>query len=250
MATSPQGPSDRVQLALEELGRLTLREHSMDTVLQRVVDLTKTVMPGTPEVSVSLITKGKATTPVSTGRLAVDCDESQYAHGDGPCLHAATSGELVEIADMQAETRWQDYVRQASERGALSSLSVPLRLDEGTSAALNIYARESNAFDGDSRATAGRFAPHAAAAVSNMHAYQDARNMADNLQRALESRAVIDQAKGILMERHKLTPDQAFQVLAEASMRANQKLRDVAHHLVITGEVIAPANGQRRRNAR
>jgi AmiR/NasT family two-component response regulator len=70
-----------------------------------------------------------------------------------------------------------------------------------------------------------------------MQAYQDARNMADNLQSALESRAVIDQAKGILMERHKLTDDQAFQVLARISMQNNIKLRVVAEELVLTGQL-------------
>jgi AmiR/NasT family two-component response regulator len=84
---------------------------------------------------------------------------------------------------------------------------------------------------------ATRFGPYAAVAAGNLYGYQRARDMADNLQVALESRAVIDQAKGILMERHKLTADQAFQVLAQASMQSNRKLRDIAEHLVTTGEV-------------
>ncbi len=85
-----------------------------------------------------------------------------------------------------------------------------------------------------------RFAPYAAVAAGNLYAYRSARDMADNLQIALASRAVIDQAKGILMERHKFTADQAFQVLARISMQANRKLRDVADHLVATGELLSP----------
>jgi hypothetical protein len=84
---------------------------------------------------------------------------------------------------------------------------------------------------------ATRFAPYAAVAAGNLYAYQSARDMADNLQTALESRAVIDQAKGILMERYKLTADQAFQLLARASMTTNRKVRDIADHLVRTGEL-------------
>jgi AmiR/NasT family two-component response regulator len=64
--------------------------------------------------------------------------------------------------------------------------------------------------------------------------------LADNLQAAMETRAVIDQAKGILMERHKLTADQAFQLLAKASMATNRKLRDLAETLVATGELAQP----------
>lgn len=243
-------PAGTAQQALEELGRLTLRGHSMETLLQRVVDLTKSVMPGGPEASITLLVRDEPTTPASTGQLAVDCDEQQYGHGEGPCLHAATTGELVQIADMHAETRWRGYVEQAAQRGALSSLSVPLRLGEGASAALNIYSREVNAFDEQSRSIATRFAPYAAVAVANMHAYQDARDMADNLQSALESRAVIDQAKGIIMERRKITAVQAFQILAEASMRTNRKLREVADHLVATGELLVPTERTRRRDPR
>jgi AmiR/NasT family two-component response regulator len=102
--------------------------------------------------------------------------------------------------------------------------------------ALNIYARKPNVFDEDSRAAATKFAPYAAVAVSNMRAYQDARDMADNLRVALDNRAVIDQAKGILMERYKLTADQAFQALARVSMQTNRKLRDVAADLARTGQ--------------
>jgi GAF domain-containing protein len=225
------------QQALEQLGSLMLREHSMETLLQRVVDLTKVVMPGNPEASLLLIVGDRPTTPVFTGQLAMDCDEVQYGSGHGPCLHAATTGELTSVPDTRSDDRWQDYMKVAAERGALSSLSVPLPVAEGMAGALNIYAREPHAFDDDAKAAAERFVPYAAVAVANMHAYDDARAMADNLQRALESRAVIDQAKGILMERHKITADQAFQLLAQVSMHRNEKLRDVAEILVLTGEL-------------
>ena len=229
--------SENAAQALEQLGRLALREHSMESMLQAVVDLAKTVFPGDPEASISLLIDDKPTTPVFTGQLALDCDESQYGHGHGPCLHAASTGELTAIADMQTETRWRDYVQQAAERGAQSSLSVPLPIGAGVSGALNIYAREPNTFDEDSRSAAVRFAPYAGVAVANMYAYLDAWNLADNLQKALDSRAVIDQAKGILMERHKLTAEQAFQVLARTSMQTNRKVLDIADHLVMTGEL-------------
>ena len=224
--------------ALERLGRLSLRELSMDSLLQTVADLSTTVMPGRPETSVTVLVKDKPTLMASTGQLAVDLDERQYERDHGPCLHAARSGEVIEVADTRTDPRWPDYLPRAVERGCLSSLSVPLRIDEEqqVSGALNIYARDADAFDEDSRAAATRFGPYAAVAAGNMYAYQSARDMADNLQRALESRAVIDQAKGVLIERYKLTPDQAFQLLARASMHANRKVRDIADVLVHTGE--------------
>jgi GAF domain-containing protein len=234
-------PADPTE-ALERLGRLSLRELSMDSLLQTVAELTKSVMPGNPESSVLLLVKDRPSTVSSTGDLATDLDETQYDKGHGPCLHAARTGEVTLIADTRADDRWPDYTPRAVERGNLSSLSIPLAIDPGAqiSGALNVYARRPDAFDEASRSVATRFAPYAAVAAGNLYAYQSARDMADNLQIALESRAVIDQAKGVLIERYKITPDQAFQLLAQASMNTNRKVRDVADHLVHTGEFPPP----------
>jgi GAF domain-containing protein len=227
--------------ALEDLGRLSLRDLSMEGLLQTVADLAKTVMPGSPETSVTLLVRGRPTTVVWTGQLALDLDERQFNRGHGPCLHAARTGELTMVADARVDDRWPDYLPRAVERGALSSLSVPLTVDvdEQVSGALNVYARRAGAFDEDATAAATRFGPYAAVAAGNLYAYRSARAIADNLQVALESRAVIDQAKGVLIERFRITADQAFQLLAQASMNANRKVRDVAEHLVTTGELLS-----------
>jgi len=217
----------------------------MDGLLQTVADLAKSVLPGGLEVSVTLVDGDRPTTIISTGQLAFDLDETQYEDGRGPCLHAATKGELTEIADTRADHRWPDFTSRAVERGTLSSLSVPLVIDQEqrVSGALNFYAREPNVFDGPSRTAAVAFGRHAAVASRTAYAYQIARDTAYNLHTALESRAVIDQAKGVLVERHKLTPDQAFEQLVRVSMHTNRKVRDVADHLVNTGEL--PAIGRR-----
>jgi len=224
--------------ALRILSGMTLCDHALEPLLRTVVELSKSALPGACEASISLVAGEGPSTLVFTGRLAIDCDHHQYEHGEGPCLHAAKTGELVQIDDMQAETRWHDYVREAAERGAGSSLSTPLLGGEPLSGALNVYARQPHAFHERSRAVAMRLAPYAAVTIAHMSACQAARDTADNLEAALRSRAVIDQAKGILMERHKLSADRAFEVLAQASMRTNTKLRDVADRLVHTGELL------------
>src|SRR4051812_6326664 len=136
---NPQ-PADPVE-ALERLGRMSLRELSMDSLLQTVADLAKTVMPGNPEASVTLLVRDRPTTVASTGRLASDLDETQYERGHGPCLHAARTGELTEIPATRADSRWPDYLTRAVEHGNLGSLSVPLQIDvkEQVTGALNIY---------------------------------------------------------------------------------------------------------------
>lgn len=239
--TDDTRPADATEV-LERLGRLSLRELSMESLLQTMADLAKSVMPGAPEASVTLLIRDRPTTIASTGGLATDLDEAQYDRGHGPCLHAARTGEVVEVRDTRTDGRWPDYLPRAAEAGNLSSLSLPLAVDADAqlAGALNLYARRPDAFDERSRSVGAQFAPYAAVAAGNLYAYQSARDMADNLQIALASRAVIDQAKGILMERHKFTADQAFQVLARVSMQANRRLRDVADHLVTTGELLSP----------
>jgi GAF domain-containing protein len=240
MSPADRTPAVDEAAAFEQLGSVAFSEHSFHSVLQAVADLAEQVLPGSVEASITVLVADRATTVVSTGPLALELDESQYGRGYGPCLHAASSGETVEVQDARTEARWSDYMASAVERGSLSSLSLPLGSPEGLGAGLNVYAREPDAFDEDSRRIGHRFARFAGVAVANMHAYERAQERADNLQTALESRAVIDQAKGVLMERYRVTADNAFQLLAQASMAGNRKLRAVAEHLVATGELLVP----------
>jgi hypothetical protein len=104
---------------------VSLRDLSMEGLLQTVADLTKAVMPGHTEASVSLLVKDGPSTVASTGQLATDLDETQYDRDHGPCLHAARTGELTEIADTRTDSRWPDYMPRAAKHGALSSVVPP-----------------------------------------------------------------------------------------------------------------------------
>jgi GAF domain-containing protein len=236
--------------ALLHLGKLSLRELSMESLLQTVADLVTTVLPGDIEASVTLLVKEAPTTVASTAQLPLDLDHLQYDRDQGPCLHAARTGEVTEIVDTRTESRWPEYAPRAAERGNLSSLSIPLLIDEDerVCGALNLYAPTSAAFEGDTRSAAITFGPYAAVAAGNVRAYQSARNRAENLEAALESRATIEQAKGVLIERFKVSPTHAFRLLALASMNANRKVRDVADTLVRTGNlpVLTPRGGRAR----
>jgi transcriptional regulator with GAF, ATPase, and Fis domain len=254
VASSDQTPlTGKAAEALLGLGRLSLRELSMESLLQTVAEQVTTVLPGNLEASVTLLVKEAPSTVATTGQLALDLDHVQYVRGHGPCLHAARTGDVTEIVDTRTDSRWPDYARPAAERGNLSSLSIPLLIDEDerVSGALNIYAPEPGAFDADARSAALAFGPYAAVAAGNVRAYQNARQRADNLEAAMESRASIEQAKGVLIERYKVGPDHAFRLLALASMHANRKLRDVADDLVRTGQLpVVMPRGNRGRPGR
>jgi GAF domain-containing protein len=226
--------------ALERLGAIRLAEHSMPSLLDLVVRLASRSLPGRPEASVTLMKGKRPHTAAFSGTLAKELDESQYGHGYGPCLEAATTGVVVEVVDTRHDLRWPGYVESAAAHGCLSSLSLPLPLHERVTGALNVYAREPAAFDDDSREQAPRLASYAAVAAGNMLLYEDAVTRAANLEVALRSRAVIDQAKGMLMERFRVTADQAFAALAQVSMETNRKVHDVAERFVETGEFTVP----------
>ncbi len=236
--TQPDGerPAVAVQPAFDELGRISFADHSLDSVVHKVTELATRVLPGEPITSVTILQGGRASTVAASGRLAVELDETQYRLGAGPCLEAASTGRPMEIVDTRAATRWTDFASYAAGQGCASVLSFPLPVQELVSGALNVYARRSPAADARTRELVSRFAAYAVVPVSNMYLYRSAVEQAEHLRAALDSRAVIDQAKGILMERLKLTADQAFQALARLSMQSNTKVRDVAEVFVRTGE--------------
>jgi GAF domain-containing protein len=237
MTPGPVEGSLRPDDALDRLGRIRLADHSMRSLLGEIASLAQQSLPGRLEASVTLLTGDNPVTAVYTDQLALDLDQTQYGVGHGPCLHAAAEGETVEVEDTRSDSRWRDFLDVAVARGCGSSLSLPLPLHEGVSGALNIYARRPATFDERSRTFARRFASYGAVVAGNMLVYESALDRARNLEAALASRAVIDQAKGILMERFKLTADQAFQALARVSMETNTKVRDIAERFVETGEL-------------
>ena len=228
-----------VQAAFDELGRLSFAEHSLASVVQRVTDLATAVLPGEPVTSVTVLERGKPTTAAASGELALTLDETQYRLGSGPCLSAATTGRPSELLNTQAPTEWREFAAHAAERGCGSVLSFPFPAPEHVPGALNVYARRFTVSDPRTLDLLARFAAYAVVPVSNMYLDENALEKAGHLQTALDSRAVIDQAKGILMERFKLTADQAFQVLTRVSMESNTKVRDVAERFVATGDLPA-----------
>ena len=151
-------------------------------------------------------------------------------------MEAVLSGDVVEVTDARTEDRWPDYMPVFLQSGALSALAVPVPAAQ-FAACLNVYARDAHAFTDQHRRAVAEFAAYATVALANMDALQDARDQARNLRVAMESRAVIEQAKGILIERYKVNADGAFRLLAEASMRSNRKVRDLAEQLVFTGDM-------------
>jgi GAF domain-containing protein len=218
--------------AFAQLGRIKLSETDLNGVFQQVADLAKRTVPGAGEVSVTLVQNEDAHTPAFTGDLALALDESQYDLGLGPCLEAAFSTSTQHIADMTTDKRWPDWTTQAREAGVHSSLSIGLPVQDAVTGALNVYATKPHAFDEDALAVATTFASYAEVAMANAYLYNAQTTLAQHMEIAMRSRAVIEQAKGIIMRDRRCSADEAFTVLTKLSQRSNRKLRDVAVALI------------------
>jgi GAF domain-containing protein len=200
-------------------------------VHRQVADLAKRTI-GDVEVSVTLVRGGHAHTAAFTGQLARRMDEWQYAEGRGPCLDASASGGVVSVPDLTVEQRWPQWAKRAEAAGVGSSLSIGLPIQQAVVGGLNIYASTPRAFDDEKATVAQRFAAYAAVALANAHLYDTTATLAQQMREAMVSRAVIEQAKGIVMAERRCAPDEAFSVLARVSQDTNRKVRDVAQALV------------------
>jgi GAF domain-containing protein len=223
---------DELWRSVADLSGLLLSEEDQETTLRRVGDLAVRSIAGCDAVGVTLKEGGTPRTRAATGGLVYEVDNYQYDIDEGPCLAAVTGREIIEVVDMATEQRWPRFSSHASERGLLSSLSLPLIVRGDALGALNLYAFRSRAFSLADRQTGTMFAAQAAVAVANAQTYAASVKMAKELRDALESRAVIDQAMGILMGRNGHGPEAAFTDLRVQSQKENRKLRDIAADIV------------------
>jgi GAF domain-containing protein len=217
--------------AIRALSSIILDHQSYDTVLQRTTEIARQTIPGAREVSVTLH-NDKPRTVASTGSLATVADDAQYQNDDGPCLQAMRSGKTVVVDDLEFEDRWPAYDERAADAGVRSSCSVPLSVEGRPIGALNAYAVEPGAFDAAAVGVAEEMAVFAAVALSNAGLYFTATGRAEQMAEAMKSRAVIEQAKGILMGGRRCDADEAFEILVGLSRESHRKLRDVARTLV------------------
>jgi GAF domain-containing protein len=219
---------------LRELSRVTLVDRSLTDVLTDITRIAARGIPGAESSSITLLRGEKAFTAAHYGDMALLADELQYEKGYGPCMDAGRGGVLLRVDDMRAEERWPEYVDHVAETaGVLSSLSVPLPYQGSSIGALNNYSSKPSAFATPESLQAGlEVAETIAVAVANADSHWQLGEQARNMRLAMESRAVIEQAKGVLMAQRHIDADQAFEILRAASQRYNRKLRDIALGIV------------------
>lgn len=236
--SEPRSPE---MLLLEEvagIARQLAAAPDLDALLQRICDLGQTHLGPCDGVSLMLIRRGgQIATPAYSSAIASENDQAQYATGDGPCLQSIREHQTITIEDLETEDRWPAYRDRALELGVRSMNSFRLFVEGDTMGALNFYATAPRAFDPRSELLGQVFASHAAVALK-------AAIAESGLEAALQTRDVIGQAKGVLMERLALTADDAFAMLKQRSQELNQPLRELAADVARTGVIAdTPAQG-------
>jgi len=227
--TGTQVRLDALARRLAEAARTLQRQTSPQQVLNGVVDLARQMVPGADEATITMVRADRhCYSAAATSTLASDFDVLQDKTGEGPCLDAIWRQETVRVDDLASDPRWPVLGPRAAERGVHSMLCLQLFVVRDTLGALDLLARAASAFTDESEHVGLLLASHAAIAAADAHHLE-------NVTSALVNRDIIGQAKGILMERFKITSDQAFAVLAKVSQDTNRKLSAIAEDLARTG---------------
>lgn len=240
VSVSPADPAGLAEVAdaVVRLGE-QLRNATADTLVDAVIEHAVQVLPGARWASITTLRHGTFRTLAATGETARAADALQYELGAGPCVDTVLEDSVHCSADLARDGRWPEYgARVAQELGMRSALAYRLTLvaDPDLLAGLNLYSDVPGAFDASARWTGTLLATHAAWAVSLALTQQRAQN----LEAALRSNREIGTAIGVLMAQHKLTRDQAHELLRVASQDGNRKLAEIATEVVETGQLSLP----------
>ncbi|WP_051736332.1 GAF and ANTAR domain-containing protein [Amycolatopsis rifamycinica] len=222
---------DEVTSALQTLTAALDTDQDFQVLLHQMCLQVAKAVPGVAEATVTLLRDGQPHTAATTSDLVAEVDRDQYRHG-GPCLEAARSGKLERVQVSEARERWPKFAGDAHDAGFDSFLSAPLVVDDEHAGAINCYGTQAHGFAELDAALLELYTAAAEAILRLYQRYRQASELAENLRAALTSRAVIDQAKGILMAIRQISADEAFTLLVEQSQRENLKLRVLAERFV------------------
>jgi len=217
---------------------LLLESQTLHHFLDRLAQLTAQALPRGSFCGVTVRQHSRAITLAASDDQARRIDQLQYDLDEGPCLDTLATGKSHYIVDTATETRWPRFCAAAHEQGVRSCLGLPLTGPTGPVGGYNLYSMWRDAFAPDTREQLEVFAGNAAGAVAVAMKLAEQTQMSDDLRDALTSRAVIDQATGIIMAQQRCGAGEAFDILRRASQKRNVKLRELA------AEIVSKVSGQ------
>ena len=217
---------------LVSVGRSVSDEDDLLTLLQRVVEIAHDAIDGADSTSLTIDLGGRTYTAVHTDDRTLRVDSEQYDAGVRPCLEASRTGTVVLVNADDPEDRWPRFTAAAREEEILSFLAAPLITGEQSLGSFNLYGRARSAFDTLDAEILELLTTTVSRTLGDFARFKSARDVADSIQRALQTRAPIEQAKGILMALHGVDADKAFDLLRRESQATNTRLHTVATELV------------------
>jgi PAS domain S-box-containing protein len=227
--------SFRVATALSQLTVLPVEATDQQWLLRRIAPVITAAVPGATGVSVTI------GDPIAPDRLASDSTAAQLFDGlqlrlaEGPCVDAFRTGEVVVTADVGADPRWPRLASAARSQAVRSVLALPIKIADERAGVINLYSDKAGVFATPTVRLGELVASAVAAVLRDVSERASLQALIHHLERALHSRAVIEQAKGIVIAHHGGTADEAFARLVTFSSRQNVKLRDLAELIVREG---------------
>jgi GAF domain-containing protein len=239
--TQQQAPDD-IAASIAELQKALLSSDSVEEFLRELAVQAARLVSGGLSCGMTLGANGRAFTVACSDEVAADVDEVQYDLDAGPCLESMRSGLVVRIDDTDTDARWAEFGRRAAALGVRSVLALPLVAGKEPAGALNLYAPAAGAFGEGETRRAERFAEHGSGALALASRLASYTALTGQLRASLASRAVIDQAVGVIMAQERCPQGKAFGILRTASQHRNIKLRELAREIVISvsGEPPSP----------
>jgi GAF domain-containing protein len=232
-------PSE-VQEELAGLQEALLNSDSVEQFLHELATLAARTVSEGMSCGMALRQRGRAplTATACSDPLATEADRVQHQAGEGPAAHVLRHGRRVRIHDTATYDRWPRFCRQAASLGIRSCFALPLVADGEPAGALMLYAREPGAFGPEETRQAEEFAGYASGALALSLRMASCLDTNQQLRSSIVSRAVIDQALGVIMATERCPQDKAFALLRSASQNTNVKLRDLAATIVtrVSGE--------------
>lgn len=223
---------DALHAAFQDYAKALLEPFDVGTVLYRLVDQASSVL-GLDGAGVSVAHRGEHLVFVAaTGGAVSAVEGAQAEHGEGPCQDAFRTGVQITVPDLADEDRWPRYTEVAAASGIRSVAALPMPVGEHRIGALNCYRREPHDWSAQQLRTGQLLADMASGYILSNQAMHESRTLADQLQRALDSRIVIEQAKGVLAERHGIDPDAAFERLRSRSRSTHMRIHELARKIV------------------
>ena len=226
-----------LQASLADLAGLVTSSLGLEELLAQVATFAARAIPGADGAGVTLLRVDRPDNRIealaASAPFVAAIDEIQYVIlNEGPCVTAALERRTVRSGSLGGEKMWPRFGPRVGRLGVHSALSLPLLLPGQVVGAINVYAHGKDVFDDYAAELGELFAKPAAVAVHNAQILAQALTLTVQLQTALSTRPVIDQAIGLLRGRSGGTADEAFARLRAISQSEHRKVADVAQHMV------------------